>query len=242
MKKVFFKLLLRYPTQKYENLLALTENIYNNTEHSSLTSNSASTKKHIKFTPYRVHFDTHISSLVLRSRLKKYDEHQIKAKDSFTKLHASQKLSKNDKVRIKNEKRVIQKESGVFNPSIQKQVYEIESVDKKKFPYVFRLKNHPRTFYSWHLIKTSKETLLLENLPFQNHSQNKIEILSAIPQQRILRNRKSIDTNNYQYKILRNGKYEILSSEDLKFQKKIFGSKILKYNKDFFDKNPQLII
>ena len=114
--------------------MALTENIYNNTEHSSLTSNLATTKKHSKFTPYRTHFDTHISSLVLRSRLKKYDEHQMKAKDSFTKLHASQKLSKNDKVRIKNEKRVIQKESGVFNPSVQKQVYEIESVDEKNFP------------------------------------------------------------------------------------------------------------
>ena len=66
--------------------MALTENIYNNTEHSSLTSNLATTKKHSKFTPYRTHFDTHISSLVLRSRLKKYDEHQIKAKDSLKRL------------------------------------------------------------------------------------------------------------------------------------------------------------
>ena len=95
--------------------------------------------------------DSYVASLVLRSRLKKSETHQKKASNIFHRLSNSQKLKLNDQVRIRNPRKIIQKESSIFNPIIGNINYSIIHIDKKKFPYIYSLDNIKKKFYSWHI-------------------------------------------------------------------------------------------
>ena len=190
------------------------------------------------FSPYRVHFDSHISSLVFRARLKTAEKHQEKAKNTFNKIADTQRLAVNDQVRIRNAKKVIEKESGVFNPTLQSEVHIVSHIDRKKLPYVYSLKDHKKKFYIWHLSKTDNVTEP-HNDPIRDTA-NTIEVLSATAQQRQLRSR-GVSTKNYMYKVLKNNKTQILTEEDLKLQKKIFGPKILSYSPFFRDRQDLVI-
>ena len=228
LKRIFFKLLLRYPTQNYQTLLSLTENLYNNETRRNLQG----------FSAYRCHFDTHIASLVFRARLRIAEKHQEKAVNTFKKISDNQKLAVNDQVRIRNAKKVIQKESGVFNPTLQSEVHIVSHIDREKLPYVYSLKDHKKKFYIWHLSKTHNATEP-HNEPIRDTGNN-IEVLSATAQQRQLRSR-GVDTKNYMYKVLKNNKTQILTEEDLKLQKKIFGKNILNYSPFFRDRQDLVI-
>ena len=128
-KKIFFRLLLRFPTEKYSNLIHLTQICYNSTRHSALFNQ----------TPHRVQVDAHMACLVMQKQLRQYSAHQLQTCKMLQNLKSSARLSLGDTVRIRTEKSIIRKESSVFSPQLTEELHVVTKIDRSKLPYVFTL-------------------------------------------------------------------------------------------------------
>ena len=95
------------------------------------------------FTPYQAHFCTHTSAIILRKLLAKNKNRQLQSKRLFEKLEKWQRIEINDWVRVRNLKKLIQKESSVFYRATTEEVYRVSQIDKSEWPYLIKLKDYP---------------------------------------------------------------------------------------------------
>lgn len=238
-KRIFFTLLLRFPTVKnYEHLIHLTQISHNSRKHRSTN-----------FSPHFLQTFDYAAGVHFRNVLQKDKEHQENAFNKYQLLRESQKLKINDKVRIKNTKPLIRKESSVFFPQTTDSVHTITKVNTNRLPYTFEVDNISRlTYYGWHLVKVNPMILdILNNeQPADNHPSNTphkpvIKIQNIIPQidSNKLRSGKAL-THGYAmtYDIVIDGKRQFVDKEILQLYKRLFGSRILQYDKGLLD-DPQ---
>ena len=232
-KRIFFTLLLRYPTVKnYEHLIHLTQVSHNSRKHRSTN-----------FSPHFLQTFDYAAGIHFRNVLQEDTTHQEKAFTKYQLLRESQKLKINDTVRIKNTKPLIRKESAVFYPQTTESVHTITRVDTTRLPYTFEVDNNSRLkYYGWHLVKVNPTLLgILNNneQPTDNQTSNTrhkpvIKIQNIIPQiiSNKLRSGKAL-THGYEmtYDIVKDGERQFVDKEILQLYKRLFGSQILQYDK-----------
>lgn len=232
---MFFKLLLRFPTEKYENLIHLTQISFNSKRHSSLFFE----------TPHKVQFHAHTACLVMRKKLREYQTHQHQSLSLFQNLHQDQKLQLHDYVRIRTQKRIIQKESALFYPPVEEKEYRITQIDKSRLPYVYTLDNsEAKRYYAWSLVKLDyhifKSAQNADNYEAPSNAiknkevpkKNVIFIEEILPQttNTKLRSGKTIVSPfEVTYEITKNGQKEFVDKTTLHLYKKLFSDSILQY-------------
>lgn len=230
-KAIFFRLLIRFPSQRYSNLIHLTQIAYNSKPHSGIFHE----------TPHRAqHFD-YTASKILRKILEEYKEHQEEAQSLFRNLKEFQKIKLGDSVRIRHPKQLIRKESSVFTPQVTSEIYTITRVDRTKLPYVYSLNNNEnKRYYAWSLLKVSPDIVSkVETYQKEQAEKNPIIILKSImPQTTSLRSGKTlIHPQDLTFEIEKNGQQEFVDKNTLVLYKKLFGSNVLQYDQSVLD-NP----
>ena len=197
------------------------------------------------YTPHKVHFCTHASSIVVRKLLSQNCERQLQSKKIYQRLANWQKIEVGDFVRVKNLKKIIQKESSVFYPGATTEIYKIRLIDKAQWPYLFSLEGYPnkeKKFYGWQLIKvkSAKSNLPLDQTHFKADDSNHIKVVNVtVTNSKQLRSKKPFSNKvEVTYEIQREGKTEFVTGEDLKLYQKLFGKKVLSYSPEF-DKPPK---
>lgn len=225
--------------KNYEHLIHLTQISHNSRKHRSTN-----------FSPHFLQTFDYAAGVHFRKVLQEDKTHQEKAFNKYQLLRDSQKLKINDKVRIKNTKPLIRKESAVFFPQTTDSVHTITKVDTTRLPYTFEVDNVSRLkYYGWHLVKVNPTILdILNNdeQPTGNQSTNPlhkpiIKIQNIIPQidSNKLRSGRAL-THSYlmTYDIVKNGERQFVDKEILQLYKRLFGSRILQYDKALLE-DPQ---
>ena len=108
-----------------------------------------------RFTPVQVHHDSHAACLVARINAAK---EEIRQRDSYElerQQPSQERLTVGDFVLVKSKKDAFLKTSSVFNPAFSGQKYQIVSVDRQFFPWMYRLSgfNKKKKFYRFELQK-----------------------------------------------------------------------------------------
>ena len=231
-KRIFFRLLLRFPTVKnYEHLIHLTQISFNSRVHSSTG-----------FTPHFHQTFDYAAGLYLRRILHEDKIHQTKAFDKYHLLRESQKLRVHDKVRIRNTKPLIRKESSVFFPHTSQTVHVITAIDTRRLPYSFEVDHNKKIkWYGWNLVKVSPSILNIiheseqpnTNTTSSPHHKPVIKVLNILPQtdSTKLRSGKTL-THAYEmtYDIVKDGERQFVNKEILNLYKRLFGPRILQYD------------
>ena len=230
-KKVFFRILIRHPSLQYDKVVHLTEVVLNSTPSRAIAY----------YTPHRVQFDNYISSKVLRQQLQLYRKNQEEAKNVFERLDNDKTFKIYDKVRLKLTKQIIRKESGLFNPLVSKEVFEISAVNSDRYPWSYRLKELPghRLFYAWNLVKVDerilKEADKQKHLVLQNDETTSIDVIDIKKREsNMLRNKKILPSKSeIMFEILHKGERQFVTKETLLLFKKMFDDDVLKYSMKF---------
>ena len=225
IKKLFFKLLLEFPTSTFENLLHLASLAYNQREHSSLHG----------FSPIEAHWDSHISSIVVRKTLAKFKRKQKKLVNIFS--QKPQNIFKvHDAVLLKKRKRQFHRTGAVFHPHFETELRHVTAVDKKCLPFTYSISGFPlkRKFYFWELHRVSN--LYGKVKASAPSSESKIYVSGAVLDNNpILRSGNSlVNRGSYSYIIERRGRREKVTAQDLYYIKRTLGD-VLIYG-SFFNK------
>ena len=230
-KRIFFHLLLRFPTVKnYQHLIHLTQISFNSRTHRSTG-----------FSPHFLQTFDYAAGVYFRKIMHEDRTHQEKAFNKYQLLRESQKLRVGDKVRIRNTKPLIRKESAVFYPQTTESVHTITKVDTRRLPYSFEVDGKALKYYGWHLVKISPTILSIINDNEQStddptsNAQHKpiIKVQNIIPQtdSNKLRSGKTlIHSYEMTYDILKDGERQFVDKEILQLYKRLFGSRILQYD------------
>ena len=144
-KSIFFSLLMQFKTNNYENILEITQQIFNNRKHSAHNR---------KFTPFQCHNDTHVAAIVARFNSHSFHTHQLESRDLFS-SGKRRVFETGQRVLIKVIKSPVHKKSSnVFAPNFTTKVFTIKDIDRTKFPPVYsmlELKDNSRKFYEHEL-------------------------------------------------------------------------------------------
>ena len=218
---------MKYPNLRYDKVIALTEIIANNEP----------TAPNFGFSSSRCHFDNFIASKILRKRLMIDKKKQGQARKVYENLTDDHKLNIHDAVRLKLQKRLIRKESSLFNPLISKEIYHIDKKDSSRFPVKFSLKEIPgRFWYSWNLQKIDKNILKeaeKTKKEFLKDNNSTIFVNDVIFREtKTLRSGKNMSTD-IMYEIIHDNHKEYLTKENLLLYKKIFSNNTLQYSPKF---------
>ena len=162
---------------------------------------------------------------------------QEQARKVYENLRDDQKLEIHDAVRLKLQKRLIRKESSVFNPLISKEIYHIEKKDSSRFPIKYSLKEIPGKFwYSWNLQKIDenilKEAEKTKKEVLKNNNSTIFVNDVIFRETRTLRSGKNLSTD-IMYEIIHDNHKEYLTKENLLLYKKIFSNNTLQYSTKF---------
>ena len=215
--------------KNYEHLIHLTQISFNSRVHRSTG-----------LTPHFHQTFDYAAGLYLRKVLHDDKIHQEKAFGKYQLLRDSQKLKIGDKVKIKNTKPLIRKESAVFFPQTSESVHTITSIDTRRLPYTFQVSNSKLRYYGWNLVKVSPTILNIINDKEQpthdptTNTQHKpvIRIQNIIPQTSNKLRSGKILTHSYEmtYDIVKDGERQFVDKEILQLYKRLFGSRILQYD------------
>ena len=180
----------------------------------------------------------HVSSLVLRKHLKATNQHQESSSSLFQSLPKDQKLGLLDRVRLKNPKPLIRKESSIFYPSLSNNIYTVQRIKRDRFPYLYCLAEIPnRTFYAWQLVKIDENlsNYAIKKREEQKETSNQIIDIKNVTKNpsKILRNNKPYGTE-YIYEIVHNNSTQFVDRDTLILYKKLFHPTILRYSNTFY--------
>ena len=232
-KKIFFRILVRHPSLQYQKVLHLTEVVLNSTPSRAIYN----------YKPHRAHFDNFISCKILRQNLEAYRKNQEEAKSVFERLDNDKILKIGDKVRLKLTKQIIRKESGLYNPLVSKEVFEIIDINSDRFPKSYRLKELPghRLFYAWNLVKVDERIIQeaekqKKHLILQDDEISTISVLDIkIRESNMLRSNKILPSKSeIMYIILHKGEKQFVTKETLLLFKKMFNDDVLKFSAKFY--------
>ena len=228
---MFFKLLVEFKTSSFKHLLSLTAEIYNQKIH----------RAH-GYPPMVCHNDTHIASLVSRSVLREHLQHREESK-AFFERNDKRNFSPGDKVLIKVVKKKVQKQSNsVFFPNYTQKIYTVKDVDRTKYPPTYSIEeiSTPRRFYEFELqlvdplyhelsTKTNDNFLTVEDVEEDNSSESSMPYLRS--------GRTPLAKSSIVYRVRKKNKIELLTEEQLRHFKNLFGSDSLRYSAIFQLKN-----
>ena len=96
------------------------------------------------FRPIQAFHDTHVAAQITRLSCQQYKKHQIQSKSVFARLKPSDRLLVGDRVLLLAKKKIIRKDSSVFNPRYEETPYTIQHIDKTSFPFLYQLKDYPK--------------------------------------------------------------------------------------------------
>ena len=225
-KHIFFTLLMQFKTNNYENILELTQQIFNNRKHSAHNR---------KFTPLQCHHDTHVAAVIARFNSHSFRDHELRSRELFR--SGKRKIfAEGQRVLIKVKKSPVHKKSSnVFAPNFTTKIFTIKSIDKSKFPPVYsmvELKDDSRKFYEHELQpvdklfqtlkKNSKETFVVQNVEEMNQPYLRSGLTPT-------------DKKVFHYRVLTNKDKEplLMSKEQLINLKKLWGSKSITFSPTF---------
>ena len=215
----------------YKNLLKLAELVYNGRKHSSLANYS--------FSPMEAHFNSHASSEVARSNTKLLHDHQNQSRKLFSNSPHSQ-FSVGERVFIQTKRSPFYKQTSIFSPAYESDIYTVRKIDKRMIPYVYHLAklesdsitkklyafqmlkiDYPKSSFSTHhLLDISNEDTVIAN--------KKINVIDIThKQQTKLRSGKTIKGKALIfYRVEIDGKQETISQKALLLLKKSIGPSI----------------
>ena len=226
--------------KNYEHLIHLTQVSFNSRKHRSTG-----------FSPHFLQTFDYAAGVYFRKVLQEDRTHQEKAFNKYQLLRESQKLQLGDQVRIKNTKPLIRKESAVFYPQTTDSVHTITKIDTRRLPYTFQVDGKAFKYYGWHLVKITPSILSIINnneQPTDKPTSNTlhkpvIKVQNIIPQtdSTKLRSGRTL-THSYEmtYDIVKDGERQFVDKEILQLYKRLFGSRILQYDKTLLN-DPQKI-
>ena len=163
---------------------------------------------------------------------------QKKARKMYENKPNEQILRVHDAVRLKLQRRLIRKESSLFNPLISKEIYHISKINSDRFPYKYALQEIPGKFwYAWNLQKIDenifKEAEKIKGEFLKNSKNSTIMVNDVIFRDtKMLRSGKN-RSSEIMYKIMHNDHVEFLTKENLLLYKKIFSDNTLQYSPKF---------
>ena len=215
----------------YKNLLKLAELVYNGKKHSSLANYS--------FSPMEVHFNSHASSEVAKYNTKLLQDHQIQSKKIFSNTSQYQFKVK-EHVFIQTKKSPFHKQSSIFSPEYEADIYTVMYIDKRMLPYVYHLaksdsQNVTKKLYAFQMLKieypnssvSSHHRLPLNNEETVSLSRN-INVVDVVQRQPTkLRSGRTIQGKSLLfYRVEIDGKKETLSQKALLLLKRSIGPSI----------------
>ena len=233
-KLIYFRLLYEFKTNVgLQNVLNLTAQTYNSRKHSALFG----------FCPNSVHFNSHVSALVIRRKLQSLRIRQKKIK-SFFSLHPKNIFQVGEKILLARARHKFHRANILLHSDYENEVREIVKIDKTYLPWTYHIsgeKYEGRKFYFFELKRVSPSYGQLTPKPtIVSGDQKKIRVLDfQYEDSSFLRSGKSINAKkSLYYTIKRADKIEKVPSDSLHFFKKILGNDILEYDNDVFN-NPQ---
>ena len=193
------------------------------------------------YTPHRAHFDNYVSSKILRKNLQIYRENQEEAKNIFERLDNDKILKIGDKVRLKLTKQIIRKESGLFNPLVSEEIFEISNINSDRFPKSYLLKEFEnRFFYAWNLVKVDERIIQEAKKQKKKHLvlQDEASTISVLDIKKresdMLRSKKILPSKSeIMYEILHKDEKQFVTKDTLLLFKKMFNDNVLKYSAKF---------
>ena len=230
-KSIFFSLLMQFKTNNYENILELTQQIYNSRKHSAHNR---------KFTPFQCHNDTHVAAVVARFNSHSFRAHQLESRDLF--LSGKRKVFETgQRVLIKVKKSLVHKKSSnVFQPNFTTKIFTIKTIDKTRFPPVYsmkELKDDSRRFYEHELQPVDELFLSMKAKTKEDSTQNFIvDNIEEDMNQPYLRSGFTPQNKKVShYKVLTdNGQnHSLMTKEQVINLKKLWGSKAVKFSSTF---------
>ena len=175
-------------------------------------------------------------------------EHRVHQKEAFGRyqlLRESQKIKIGDKVRLRNVKPLIRKESAVFNPHTSETVYRVVDIKNKFLPYQYVLDGLSKTYYGWNLVKVSPSILSISDTSNKTTTPNKqqqnkpvITVQNILPKTdstKLRSGRVLTHPFDMTYDILKDNERQFVDKETLQLYKRLFGAQILQYNEDLLN-------
>lgn len=226
-KHIFFSLLMQFKTNNYENILELTQQIFNNRKHSAHNR---------KFTPLQCHHDTHVAAVIARFNSHSFRDHELQSRELF-RSGKRKVFAVGQRVLIKVKKSPVHKKSSnVFAPNFTTKIFTIKSFDKSKFPPVYsmvELKDDSRKFYEHELqpvdelfqtlkLNNSKEKFVVQNVEEMNQPYLRSGLTPT-------------DKKVFHYSVLTNKDKEpsLMTKEQLLNLKRLWGSKSITFSPTF---------
>ena len=174
--------------------------------------------------------------------MKIYRGNQEKAKNIFERLDNDKILKIGDKVRLKLTKQIIRKESGLYNPLVSKEIFEISNINSDRFPKSYCLKElEHRLFYAWNLVKIDErivkeaEKQEKKHLILQDEETSTISVLDIKKRESdMIRSKKILPSKSeIMYEILHKDEKQFVTKDTLLLFKKMFNDNVLKYSAKF---------
>ena len=190
------------------------------------------------FTPYEVHYDSHVSSHIARYNSGQHNERQ-KETFSFFSSRTDSRLRVGDRVLLRSKKRYFEKLSPIFYPRFVDKTFTIEAVDKRFMPWTFKLaeiSDDKRRFYSFELRKLdSSYQSQSASSPLSVNDRPKILVKDiTVKDKTKLRSGTSIPGKGRVFYIIqRAGKTDEISEAALRTLKNALGQDAIEYDATF---------
>ena len=202
------------------------------------------------YSPIMVQWDSHAASEVARFNSGRFTEHQRQSLRVF-KTSPDRNYKVGDLVLIQTRRHAFHKHSPIFFPVYEADFYEIVSIDTQFLPYKYHLKRQGSTAISKQLYGFEMKKVERSSDAFSDAKRvtvdfpSRVRILDAIHRDRSrLRSGKQLNNKSLvYYRILLDGREDIVPPETLRVLKASLGANALSYG-PFFDRpeNHMLLI
>ena len=226
LKQICYHLCFLYRTLKLENIIGLTEKVYNHKAHQGLGG---------ELSPHQVHMDTHNTALVSKLNAITHQKHKLDAMGLQSKIPKKDMLKINDKVKYLVKRSTFRKIRPLKRSIWSDEVCRIVDIDTSLFPAMYTIENHRNKFYAWELLRVGSFYPLEENRAHQSKILVDSYKLQSSPFLRSGRQKEQFDQPIYT--ILRNGERSTATRNELESLKKELGKDVLLYS-SFFNKSP----
>ena len=221
-KSIMFSVCFHYGTLKIDNILQLTNHIYNRRRHQGIGL----------LTPLSAHFCTHAASIVSQLNDANHLQHKLDAAAVYSRTKPREILQIGDRVKVRLERSIFRKHQPLSRSLWSESTSEITAIDTNDFPPLYSLENHTKKFYGFELLKVSKYFPIVEA---RKNREAKILVNDyKLSKKTFLRSgREKLDESEPIYSILKDGHISFINRDELKSYKKIFGSQALLYSSHF---------
>ena len=211
--------------------------------------------------PYRVHWDSHCSSMVARHVCGQKERHQ---KESFRYFsnHPDKRFDVGDEIFVMNKRHAFHKASAIFHPTFNNDRKIVRFVDRRFLPWVYHISNPDsktieKKLYAFQMLKALTTSNIMNTDGNHEGTSVRLEESTLEPNGSIvvhdvvkqnatttLRSGKSVPGKAIDfYRITLGGKQDIVTLNGLRLLHKTFDKSTIRYG-DFFQKpeNKHLVL